>query len=145
MPWPIWHVYKSFRNSFGAPGSLEKFAVVVVGGWWHSENSISSWSRSSDLNWNRLEWLKIDLEWTWTGSGSGPELDNSHPNKVGRVDHFLPFVLYSISEYVTLIVCDARSLDRCQAVNTTGIAETQHKMLGDVWCVTNIFVWRWDY
>ena len=61
------------------------------------------------------------------------QLQNRHPNKV---DHFIPFVLYSISEYVTLVVCDARSLDRCQAVNTTGIAGTQHKMLRDVWCVT---------
>ena len=60
------HGQKSVCIGLGTGSPLEKFAG---GGGWHSENNISSWSRSSDLNWNRWEGLKIDLEWTRNGPG----------------------------------------------------------------------------
>ena len=58
--------------------ALEKF---TGGGWWWVGGTVKITSAPGPdhliLNWNRLDWLKIDLEWTRNGPGLNLDLNLS--------------------------------------------------------------------
>ena len=44
----------------------------------------------------------MDLEWTWTGSGSGPELDNNFPCKVLYDDWTIVIIMVFLTVDLTV-------------------------------------------